>query len=80
MSNPRHEMSHFVIGVADLLREECHMAMLHDDMILDSLMVYAQSIEDSKLKRMCRNLKRSGSSDKEQSKFMKRAQTHAEPS
>ena len=31
VSNPRDEMSHFVTGVADLLKEECHMTMLHDD-------------------------------------------------
>ena len=29
MSNPRDKMSHFVRGVADLVREEYHTAMLH---------------------------------------------------
>ena len=57
MSNPRDEMSRFATGVADIVREECHMEMLHDDMSLARLMVYAQSIEESKLKRMDRNLK-----------------------
>ena len=51
VSNPRDEMSHFVTGVADLVREECRTAMLHDDMTLARLMVYAQSIEESKLRR-----------------------------
>ena len=49
MSNPRDEMSHFVMGVADLVREECRMIMLHDDTTLDRLMVYAQSIRSFNL-------------------------------
>ena len=52
------EMSHFVMCVADLVREECHTTMIHDDMTLPRLMVYAQSIENSKLRRMARNFKR----------------------
>ena len=42
VSNLRDDMSRFVTGVADLVKEDCHMAMLHDDMTLDRLMVYAQ--------------------------------------
>ena len=42
--NPRDEMSHFVMGVADLVMEKCRTAMLHNDMTLARLMVYAQSI------------------------------------
>ena len=34
--------------------------MLHDDMTLTRLMVYAESVEESKLKRMSKNMKRSG--------------------
>ena len=63
VSNPRDEMSHFVTGVADLAMEECHTAVLHDDTTLARLMVYAQSIEESKLRRMARSFKRSGASD-----------------
>ena len=63
MANPRDETSHFVTGVADLVREECRTAMLHDDMTVGRLMVYARAIEESKLKRVARNLKRGGSSD-----------------
>ena len=37
-------------------------AMLHDDITLFSLMVYAQSIEESKLWRIARSLKTSGGS------------------
>ena len=75
VSNPRDEMSRFVIGVADLVREECRTTMLHGDMILSRLMVYAQSIEDSKLWRMDRSLKRGGSSDQVQPRFKKKIQT-----
>ena len=41
MSNPRDEINHFVMGVADLVREEYRTAMLHYDMTLARLMVYA---------------------------------------
>ena len=59
VSNPRDEMSSFLTGVADLLREECRTTMLHDDMALARFMLYAQSIEESKLGRIARNLKKS---------------------
>ena len=49
--------------------------MLHNDMTLARLMVYAQSIEESKLGGISRNLKRSGSSDQSQPRFKTRAQT-----
>ena len=62
-------MSGFVTGVADLVKEECRMAMLRDDMHLSRLMVYSQFIEESKLSRIASNLKRSGSSEKNQPRF-----------
>ena len=73
------EMSHFVMCVADLVREECHTAMLHDDMTIARLMVYDQSIKESKLRRMSRNLKRSVAGDQDQTRFKRRAQTQEEP-
>ena len=74
VSNTRDEMSSFVTGVADLVKEKCRMTMLHDDMNLSRIMVYSQSIEESKLNRINRNLKRSGTSEQNQSGFNKRAQ------
>ena len=62
--NRRDEMSRFVTSVADLVKEECHTAMLHDYKTLSTLMVYCQSIEESKLKRITRNLKRGGPIEK----------------
>ena len=79
MSNPWDEMSRFVMGVADLVMVECRMTMLHDDMTLARLMVYYQSSDKSKRKRMTRNLKRSGSSDQDLPRFKKRVQTQEEP-
>ncbi|WP_353839331.1 hypothetical protein, partial [Acinetobacter baumannii] len=59
VSNPRDEISRFVTGVVDLVKEECRTAMFPDEINLSSLMIYAQSIEKSKLKGINRNLKTS---------------------
>ena len=45
-------------GVVDLVKEKRDKAMLHDDMTLAILMVYVQSIEESKFCRIDINLKR----------------------
>ena len=58
--------------------EECHTTMLHDDMTLARLMVYAQSIEESKLRRMARSLKRGGVSDHDQPRLKNKAQSQEE--
>ena len=42
VSNTSDEMSRFVTVVTDLLMEEYRKAMLHDDMNLARIMVYAQ--------------------------------------
>ena len=47
--------------------------MIHDYMTVARLMVYAQSIEESKLKSIAGKLKRGGSSDHEQTRGKKRA-------
>ena len=74
VSNARDEISFLVTGVADIVREECRTTILHDDMTLDRLKVYSQSIEESKHMRMARSFKRSGFSDQRQPRFKKRAQ------
>ena len=43
VSNSRDDMSWFMTGVADVVKEEFHTAMLHDDMNLARLMVYSRS-------------------------------------
>ncbi|XP_049348188.1 uncharacterized protein LOC125812755 [Solanum verrucosum] len=66
LSNPRDEMSRFVTGVYDQVKEQCRTTMLHDDMNISRLVVYAQSIKESKLKRVNRGLKRGGSDEQGQ--------------
>ena len=54
--------------------------MLHGDMYLPRVMLDAQSSEDSKLSRISRNLKRSGTSEKNQPRFKKKSPIQDEPS
>ena len=48
-------------------------------MTLARIMVNDPSIQEYKLKRMSRNVKMSGSSDQDQTRFKKRAQTQEVP-
>ena len=79
LSNSRDEMSRFRMSVVDLMRDECPTAMLHGNMTLERLMMYAQSIEEFKHKRISIHLKRSGFSDQDQIRFKKWAQTQEDP-
>lgn len=80
LSSPRNYISRFVIGVVDLVKEDSRTTMIHIDLNLSRVMVYAQSVEKSKLCRIIRNLKRDGSSEKNQYRFKKRAPAQDEPS
>ena len=73
VSNSREEMSRFVTGESDLVKEECRTAMLHGDMNISRLVVYAQSIEESKMTRLRKDLKRGRYEDQGQPRFKKRA-------
>ena len=44
VSHPRDQMSRFVMGLLENLQEECQSAMLHDNMNISSLMVYARRV------------------------------------
>ncbi|TMW92602.1 hypothetical protein EJD97_012806 [Solanum chilense] len=71
-------MSRFVSGIANLVGEEYRTTMLRDDLTLARLMVYVQSIEESKLRRTDRSLKRSGASDKEITRLKKKVESQGE--
>ena len=56
-------MSHFVTGVSEDLQEECHSALLHDNMNISHLMVHARRDEEARAKRKSRDAKRERSYD-----------------
>ena len=78
VSNPRDDMSRFLIEFTNLVSEDCGMAMIHDDMTLARLMVFAHSIEESKLGIITRNLKISCSTYETQPMFKKKVATQEE--
>ena len=47
VSNSRDEMSRFLTGIAEDVKEECRSAMLHDNMDLSRLMVHVQQVEEN---------------------------------
>lgn len=52
-------MSRYVTGVSDIVKEECLTTMTHDDMNISRIMVYSQTIEESKHKTNNKEMKRS---------------------
>lgn len=46
-------MSHFLTGVLEDLEEECHSAMVHDNMNFSNHMVHARRVEEARAKRKC---------------------------
>lgn len=54
VSNPIEERSRLVTSIFDLLKEKYHMAMLHKDMNISRLRVYAQFFEEYNLKLLVR--------------------------
>ena len=58
VSDPRVEMSRFVKGVLDDFKEECHSALLHDNMNTYCIMVHAEKVEEIRAKIKSRDAKR----------------------
>ncbi|XP_069144355.1 uncharacterized protein [Solanum lycopersicum] len=54
-------MNHFVTGMSDDVVEECCSTMLHDNIDISRLMVHAQQVEESRVKRKNRDAKRASS-------------------
>ena len=48
---PRNEMSPFLMGVSNELVGECYSSMLHDNMNISDLMVHAQQVKETRLRR-----------------------------
>ena len=56
-------MVSILMGVSDDLQEECHLAMLYDNMNISHLMFHAQKVEEARVKRKSIDAKRARSFD-----------------
>ena len=57
VSNARDEMNHFITGMSEEIEEECHAAILHENMDISRFMVHSQQVEECCLRKGVGNLK-----------------------
>ena len=58
VSNPKDEMSRFLTGVSNIVKEEWCTEILRGDITLSRLIMYTQSIKESNLRRRGTYVKR----------------------
>jgi len=68
VSNPIDEMNLLMTGLSNYYIEECHLIMLYNNMDISRLMVHAQQVEETRLKRKNREFKKSKSYERGTSK------------
>lgn len=68
VAGPRSRMNKFVMGVSDLVSEECRSAMLICDMDLSRLMTNAEQMEEEKWRKRSNEAKRARFEEKFQSR------------
>lgn len=84
--NPRDEINHFVTEVSDDMQEECHSAILHDNMNITCPMVHNRHMDEARAKKKSKDAKRArffdGGSSKgrlkiqDKRRFKKRVSNH----
>ena len=61
VSDPRHQMIHFVMGVLEELQVVCQSAMLLDSINISHLMLYATRVDEARANKKSRDAKRARS-------------------